>query len=69
MISIKIPMTAQTPSGFVMPISVPPLAGVGMTTGATVCTAPTLSCAIGTWPACPRQGTHPGTTAWSPPTC
>ena len=63
--------TAQTPSGFGMPISGAIYGlGRGMSTGATVCTAPTFvvrdrhvaGVAL-------AEATRPGTTSWSPPTC
>ena len=64
-------MTAQTPSDFVMPVSATAFgSGAGMTTGAKVCPAPTYvvrdrhvaGIAV-------AQGSRPGSTAWSPPTC
>jgi len=63
--------TAQTPSGFVMPISGAIYGiGLGMNTGATVCTAPAFvvrdrhvaGVAL-------AEASLPGTTSWSPPTC
>ncbi len=71
MISNKTWLTAQTPSGFVMPISGAAFGtGIAMTTGATVCSAPTYvvrdrhvaGVAL-------AQASRPGSTAWSPPTC
>jgi hypothetical protein len=63
-------VTAQTPSGFVMPISGAIYGiGLGMTTGAA-CTAPTFVVrdrhVAG---AALTEATRPGTTSWSPPTC
>jgi hypothetical protein len=64
-------MTAQTPSGFAMPMPAAAFGtGLGMTSGATVCTAPTYvvrdrhvaGIAL-------DQVSRPGSTAWSPPTC
>ena len=71
MITNKTWMTAQTPSGFAMPMSAAAFGtGVGMATGATVCTAPTYvvrdrhvaGIAL-------AQVSRPGSTAWSPPIC
>lgn len=71
MITNKTWMTAQTPSGFAMPMSAAAFGtGVGMATGATVCTAPTYAVrdrhVAGIALA---QVSRPGSTAWSPPTC
>jgi Na+-driven multidrug efflux pump len=63
--------TAQTPSGFGMPISgVTYGIGLGMNTGTTVCIAPAsvvrdrhIAGAV------LADATRPGTTSWSPPTC
>ena len=73
MITNKTWMTAQTPSGFAMPMPMSAAAfgtGAGMATGATVCTAPTYvlrdrhvaGIAL-------AQVSRPGSTAWSPPIC
>jgi len=71
MITNKTQMTAQTPSGFAMPMSAAAFGtGAGMATGATVCTAPTYvvrdrhvaGIAL-------AQVSRPGSTAWSPPIC
>jgi hypothetical protein len=63
-------VTAQTPSGFVMPISGAIYGiGLGMTTGA-VCTAPTFVVRDRHVAGVALTGaTRPGTTSWSPPTC
>ncbi len=64
-------MTAQTPSGFAMPTSAAAFGtGNGIATIAAVCPAPTYvvrdrhvaGIAL-------AQGSRPGSTAWSPPTC
>lgn len=69
--SIKTWLTAQIPSGFGMPMTGAAFgAGMAVTTGAAVCSAPTYvvrdrhvaGIAL-------AQGSRPGTTAWSPPTC
>ena len=71
MITNKTWLTAQTPSGFVMPVSGAAFGtGIRMTSGATVCSAPTYvvrdrhvaGVAL-------AQASRPGSTAWSPPTC
>jgi hypothetical protein len=72
MFSIKLPMTAQIPSGFAMPAT-GAISGTGLgtaeTTGA-VCTATTFAVrdrhVAGIAVA---QAYRPGSTAWSPPTC
>ena len=71
MIENKTWTTDQTPSGFAMPMSAAAFGtGLGMATGATVCTAPTYVvrdrhvAGIALVPAA-----RPGSTAWSPPTC
>jgi len=71
MITNKTWMTAQTASGFAMPMSAAAFGtGVGMATGATVCSAPTYVVrdrhVVGIALA---QVSRPGSTAWSPPTC
>ena len=72
MISMKIRQTAQTPSGFALPISGATFGGTGfgMAAGATVCTATTYVVrdrhVAG---ATLAQGAVPGPTAWSPPIC
>jgi len=71
MISTKLPMTAQTPSGFAMPISGATFGtGLGLATGAAACPAPTYVVrdrhVAG---ATLAQGAVPGPTAWSPPIC
>jgi hypothetical protein len=67
----KTRLTAQTPSGFGLPMSAAAFGtGLGTATGATVCTAPTYVvrdrhvAGIALAPAF-----RPGSTAWSPPTC
>ena len=71
MINTKLWMTAQTPSGFVMPISGATFGtGAGLAPSAEVCSAPTYvvrdrhvaGIAL-------TQAFRPGSTAWSPPTC
>ncbi|MEJ7794568.1 MAG: hypothetical protein WKF50_03385 [Nocardioides sp.] len=71
MITNKTQMTAQTPSGFAMPMSAAAFgSGAGMATDAKVCTAPTYvvrdrhvaGIAL-------AQASRPGSTAWSPPIC
>ncbi len=66
-----IPMTAQTPSGFVMPVSGAAFgAALGMTGATGVCSARTYverdrhvsGIAVAPF-------ARPGSTAWSPPTC
>lgn len=71
MISNKTWMTAQTPSGFAMPISGAAFGSdLGMTGATAVCTAPTYAVRdrhesdIALAPFA-----RPGSTAWSPPTC
>lgn len=71
MITNKTWMTAQTPSGFGMPMPVATFGGgIGTSAVAEVCPAPTYvvrdrhvaGIAL-------AQATRPGSTAWSPPTC
>lgn len=73
MITNKTQMTAQIPSGFAMPMSAATFGtGAGMTGlgNSAVCVAPTYvvrdrhvaGIAL-------AQGSRPGSTAWSPPTC
>lgn len=71
MISNKTWMTAQTPSGFAMPISGAAFGSdLGMTGATGVCTAPTYAVrdrhVAGT---ALSEFARPGSTAWSPPTC
>ena len=72
MISNKLTVTAQIPSGFGMPVSgAISGTGLGMTeTIGAVCTAPTFAVrdrhVAGVAVA---QAYRPGSTAWSPPTC
>jgi hypothetical protein len=71
MISTKLPMTAQIPSGFAMPISDATSrgTGLGMATGTTACPAPTYIVRDRHVAGATRiQGAVPGPT-WSPPTC
>lgn len=71
MINTMTPLTAQTPSGFVMPVSAAAFGtGLGMTSGEKFCTASTYVvrdrhvAGIALAPAF-----RPVSTAWSPPIC
>ena len=70
MSSNKLPMTAQTPSGFALPISGATYgSGLGMATGTAVLTAPTgIARDRHVAGVAATQGAVPGPTAWSPPT-
>lgn len=75
--TMNIPMTAQIPSGFALPVSTSLMSAISgsnleATTGistSAVCAAPTYVVRDRVAGDALAKGAFPGPTAWSPPTC